>query len=39
MIVNSERLNFVENPDHFDLLRERIGAMRGRREFFNLGQA
>ena len=39
MIVNSERLNFVENPDHFDLLRERVGAMRGRREFFNLGQA
>ena len=39
MIVNSERLNFVEDPDHFDLLRERIGAMRGRREFFNLGQS
>ena len=39
MIVNSERLNFVDNPDHFDLLRERIAAMRGRREFFNLGQA
>ncbi len=39
MIVNSERLNFVDNPDHFDLLRARIAAMRGRREFFNLGQA
>ena len=39
LIVNSERLNFVDNPDHFDLLRERVGAMRGRREFFNLGQA
>jgi 3-methyl-2-oxobutanoate hydroxymethyltransferase len=37
MIINSERLNFVEDPDHFDLLRERISAMRGRREFFNLG--
>jgi deoxyguanosine kinase len=39
MIVNSERLNFADNPDHFDLLRARIDAMRGRREFFNLGQA
>ena len=39
MIVNSERLNFVDNPDHFDLLRDRIAGMRGRREFFNLGQA
>jgi deoxyguanosine kinase len=39
MIVNSERLNFVDNPDHFDLLRARIAGMRGRREFFNLGQA
>ena len=39
MIVNSERLNFVDNPDHFDLLRAQISAMRGQREFFNLGQA
>ena len=39
MIINSERLNFVDNPDHFDLLRDRIDGMRGRREFFNLGQA
>ena len=39
MIVNSERLNFVDEPDHFDLLRARISAMRGQREFFNLGQA
>ena len=37
LIVNSERLNFVDNPDHFDLLRARISAMRGQREFFNLG--
>jgi deoxyadenosine/deoxycytidine kinase len=37
MIVNSERLNFVDNPQHFALLLERIAAMRGRREFFNLG--
>ena len=39
LIVNSERLNFVDDPDHFDLLLARIAAMRGRREFFNLGQA
>jgi len=35
LIVNSERLNFVEVPDHFDLLIERMNAMRGGREFFN----
>jgi len=39
LIVNSERLNFVDDPDHFDLLRARIGSMRSQREFFNLGQA
>jgi deoxyadenosine/deoxycytidine kinase len=39
MIVNSERLNFVDNPDHFALLASRIDAMRGQREFFNLGNA
>ena len=39
MIVNSERLNFVDNPDHFALLVQRIDAMRGQREFFNLGNA
>jgi len=38
LIVNSERLNFVANRDHVDLLLARIGTMRGRREFFNLGQ-
>jgi deoxyadenosine/deoxycytidine kinase len=38
LIVNSERLNFVDNPAHFALLVERIAGMRGRREFFNLGQ-
>jgi deoxyadenosine/deoxycytidine kinase len=36
LIVNSERLNFVDDPDHFDLLCARIGSMRGPREFFNL---
>jgi len=35
LIVNSERLNFVENNEHLDLLIERINAMRGGREFFN----
>ena len=39
LIVNSERLNLVDNVEHFGLLRSRIGAMRGRREFFNLGQS
>ena len=39
LIVNSERLNFVDNPQHFALLLERIASMRGRREFFNLGGA
>jgi deoxyadenosine/deoxycytidine kinase len=37
LIVNSERLNFVDNPAHVDLLLDRIGSMRSRREFFNLG--
>ena len=35
LIVNSERLNFVEVPEHFDLLVARMNAMRGGREFFN----
>ena len=37
LIVNSERLNFVEHADHFELLLSHIAGMRGRREFFNLG--
>jgi len=37
LIVNSERLNFVDDSSHVKLLLERIVAMRGRREFFNLG--
>ena len=36
LIVNSENLNFVDKPAHFEMLIERIGAMRGGREFFNL---
>ena len=36
LIVNSDRLNFVERPEHLDLLLERMDKMRGGREFFNL---
>ena len=35
LIVNSEKLNFVDVPEHLDLLVERIEALRGGREFFN----
>jgi deoxyadenosine/deoxycytidine kinase len=35
LIVNSERLNFVDVPEHLDLLIERVDGMRGGREFFN----
>lgn len=35
LIVNSERLNFVDVPEHLDLLMERVEKMRGGREFFN----
>ena len=35
LIVNSERLNFADDPAHLDLLLERIDKMRGGREFFN----
>lgn len=38
MIVNSENLNFVDEPKDFELLLERIAAMRGGREFFNRGE-
>lgn len=37
LIVNSDRLNFVESQDDVVLLMERIAGMRGPREFFNLG--
>ena len=37
LIVNSERLNFVDNAQHVDLLMQRISGMRSLREFFNLG--
>jgi deoxyadenosine/deoxycytidine kinase len=35
LIINSERLNFVDTPAHLDMLIERVNAMRGGREFFN----
>ncbi len=36
LVVNSEHLNFVDNDDDFRLLLDRIGKMRGRREYFNV---
>ena len=38
LIINSERLDFVHDPAHFRMLLDRVANMRGRREFFNLGQ-
>lgn len=38
LIVNSTNLNFVERTEDFDLLLERITAMRGGREFFSRGE-
>ena len=35
LIVNSEHLNFADQPQDFELLLERIGQMRGGREYFN----
>ena len=37
IVVNSERLNFVDDPDDFLLLVQRIETMRGPREYFNRG--
>lgn len=38
LIVNSEHLNFIDTPADFDLLIQRIMAMRGTREFFSMGE-
>jgi deoxyadenosine/deoxycytidine kinase len=38
LIVNAEHLNFVDSARDFDLLLQRITAMRGAREFFSLGE-
>ena len=37
MIVNSENFDFVDNPEDFDLLLQRVEQMRGPREYFNRG--
>ena len=37
LIVNSERLNFVDSQEDLLLLMEHIAAMRGPREFLSLG--
>lgn len=38
LIVNSENLNFVDEPKDFELLMSRMEKMRGGREFFNRGE-
>jgi deoxyguanosine kinase len=38
LIVNTENLNPIERDDDFNLLLQRIDTMRGKREFFNLGE-
>jgi deoxyadenosine/deoxycytidine kinase len=38
LIVNAENLNPIERDDDFALLLKRIDGMRGKREFFNLGE-
>lgn len=38
LVVNSEHLNFVESDDALAILMERIGAMRGQREYFNASE-
>jgi deoxyguanosine kinase len=35
LIVNSDRFNFADNPEHFQLLMKRIDAVRGGKEYFN----
>jgi len=38
LIVNNEHWNPLQRDEDFELLIERIGTMRGRREFFNRGE-
>ena len=38
LIVNSDRLNFVDDEADFDLLLQRIGEMKGPRAFFSRGE-
>lgn len=37
LTVNSDNLNFVDQPGDFDLLLSRVAGMRGPREFFSMG--
>jgi deoxyguanosine kinase len=37
LTVNSDNLNFVDQPGDFDLLLGRMAGMRGPREFFSMG--
>jgi deoxyguanosine kinase len=37
LLVNSDRLNFLDSQEDLALLMERIAGLRGPREFFNLG--
>ncbi|MCC7486488.1 MAG: deoxynucleoside kinase [Burkholderiales bacterium] len=37
LIVNSDHLDFIDQPGDFDLLLQRICALRGPREFFSFG--
>jgi deoxyguanosine kinase len=37
LTVNSDNLNFVDQPGDFDLLLSRMAGMRGPREFFSMG--
>jgi len=39
LFVNTEGLNFVDEPAHLELLTQRIAQMRGTREFFNVEAA
>lgn len=38
LVVNTEHLNFGEDPGDFAMLLQRIGEMRGPREFFSRGE-
>jgi deoxyguanosine kinase len=37
LVVNTEKLNFADNPNHFKLLVDKIRDMKGGREYFGLG--
>ncbi len=37
LIVNSDRFNFVDDPEHLQMLASRIENLRGMREYMNAG--